>query len=136
MRQSGNLIMPHTVTVRNIRSNLNVSVSEEQQHSNFLRYIKQKFKTLNECEHNIILMMDEIHLKPFYDFNGGNIVGSAYDSEFAASSAYTFRIRSLLSSYKDVAHILPIKSFSAEKLFEILRDVIVGLEKIGFKVIC
>ncbi|XP_035206112.1 uncharacterized protein LOC118181147 [Stegodyphus dumicola] len=136
MRNSGNLIMPHTVTLRNICSNLNVSVSEEQQHSNFLRYIKQKFKTLKECEHNVILMMDEIHLKPFYDFKGGNIVGSAYDSAFAASSAYTFMIRSLLSSYKDVAHILPIKSFSAEKLFEILRDVIVGLEKIGLKVVC
>lgn len=81
------------------------------------------------------MMMDEIHLKPFYDFKGGNIVGSAYDSAFAASSAYTFMISSLLSSYKDVAHILPVNSFTAEKLHEVLRNVIISLEKIGLQVI-
>lgn len=79
---------------------------------------------------------DEIHLKAFFDYKGGNLVGSAYDSVLAASSAHTFMVSSLMSNYKDVAHILPVKSFTAQHLFDVIKKLIIGLETIGFKVVC
>lgn len=50
-------------------------------------------------------MVDEIHLNRAFDYKGGNICGMAYNCTTAASSAFVFMIRSLLSIYKDVVHI-------------------------------
>ena len=44
-------------------------------------------------------------------------------------------IRSLLSSFQDVVHILPSGTLKAEELHAYIKKVIVGLEKIGFVVI-
>jgi hypothetical protein len=36
-------------------------------------------------------MMDEIHIKPYFDYKGGNIVGSAHNSVVAATTAHVFK---------------------------------------------
>ena len=81
-------------------------------------------------------MVDEIHLKPYFDYKGGNIVGSAFDSSEAATSAFVFMLNSVRSKFKDVVHIIPTKCMKAETLHNILKKVIIGLEKIGFTVFC
>ncbi|GBM57279.1 hypothetical protein AVEN_58589-1 [Araneus ventricosus] len=83
----------------------------------------------------ISLMIDEIHLRPTYDYVGGKLYGMSYNSSNAATSAFVFMVQSLLSSYKDVAHILPVSTLTAEMFHSFLNKVIVGLETIGFKVI-
>ncbi|GFU12857.1 hypothetical protein TNCV_3574161 [Trichonephila clavipes] len=40
---------------------------------------------------------------------GGNILGMAYNSEQAATSAYVLMIQSLLSPLKEIVHIMPVK---------------------------
>ncbi|GFT05360.1 retrovirus-related Pol polyprotein from transposon opus [Trichonephila clavipes] len=65
---------------------------------------------------------------------GGNILGMAYNCEQAASSAYVFMIQSLLSSLKEVVHIMPVKKIDGEKLF-VVKKTIVEFDGIGFKVI-
>jgi hypothetical protein len=54
-------------------------------------------------------MMNEIHIKPCFDYKGGNIIGSAHNSVKAATTAHAFLISSIFSNYKDVVHILPAK---------------------------
>ncbi|GFV18341.1 THAP-type domain-containing protein [Trichonephila clavipes] len=84
-------------------------------------------------------MLEEIHLKPYLDFKGGNILGVAYNSEQAAVSAYVFMIQSLLSPssspLKEVVRIMPVKKIDGEKLFAVVKKTIVELDSIGFKVI-
>lgn len=46
-----------------------------------------------------------------------------------------FMMQSLMSSYKDVAHILPVSRISAEELHCVLRRVIINLEDAGFHVV-
>ncbi|GFW55724.1 THAP-type domain-containing protein [Trichonephila clavipes] len=65
---------------------------------------------------------------------GGNILGMAYYSEQAATSAYVLMIQSLLSPLKEVVHIMPVKKIDGEKLFAV-KKTIVELDGIGFKVI-
>ncbi|XP_035227610.1 THAP domain-containing protein 2-like [Stegodyphus dumicola] len=65
----------------------------------------------------------------------GNLCGMAYNCEKAATSAYVFMIRSLLSPFKDVAHILPVKSLNAEDLYQYLKKIIIGLENIGYRIV-
>lgn len=38
--------------------------------------------------------------------------------------------------FKEVVHIVPVHTANFEMLFKIVKDVILGLEKLGFKVIC
>jgi hypothetical protein len=108
----------------------------EQTNGTFLYYISKKFKSLKPRDYIVNLLIDEIHLHSFFDFKGGNVVGSAYnDVHSAATTAFAFMITSVFSSYKDVVHVLPSCKMNGETLFGIVKHMIVGLESIGFTVI-
>lgn len=136
IRSSECLILPHPNTLHKICSDYKINPAMEQREDNFLLYIKQKFKLLSQSDTTISVMIDEIHLKPYLDYTGGNILGAAYNSKNAASSAQVFMIQSLLSSYKDVVHILPVKTIDAEGLHTYINKVVTGLQSLGFKVVC
>ena len=62
-----------------------------------------------------MLLVDEI--QPFFDYKGGNIIGTSFNSlSTAAKSAFAFMISSVFSNYKDVVHLLPASKMSAEDL--------------------
>ena len=69
----------------------------------------------------VSLLIDEIHLKPYFDYNGGNVVGLANNTNEVATSAFAFMLSSVLSNYKDVIHIMPTKCLKAENLFNIIN---------------
>ena len=83
-----------------------------------------------------MLMIDEIHIKPYFDYKCGNIVGAAFNSAEAATSAFVFMISSVASKFKDVVQIIPTKCMKADLLHDMMKKVIIGLEYIGFTVIC
>lgn len=136
LREKNFLILPSHSTIRRILISKTFAPESEHKPVNFLSYTKNKSKCLEANDKTIILMVDEIHLKAQMDYKGGNIVGAAFNSTEAATSAFVFMISSILSKFKDVVHILPVKSMTAETLHDILKKVIVGLEEIGFLVIC
>ena len=80
-------------------------------------------------------MLDEIHLKPAFYYKRGKICGMTYNNTLPASGAHVFMIKSLLSSFQNVIHILPSGTLKAEELHAYIKKVIVGFEKIGFVVI-
>lgn len=55
------------------------------------------------------LLLDEIHVKPYFDYNGGNTHGIADISNASATSYFAFMISSVFLGYKDVMHIMPNK---------------------------
>lgn len=136
LRTMGYMILPCYSTVRRLTLSQNLSPGPEQHNSNFLSYIKNKFKFLSASDLTVTLMIDEIHIKPYFDYKGGSVVGSAFDTSEAAKSAFVFMVSSLCSKFKDVVHILPTRIMKAETLFTFIKKVIIGLEEIGFKVIC
>ncbi|XP_049767201.1 uncharacterized protein LOC126100618 [Schistocerca cancellata] len=136
LRSSGNLILPHPRTLQKICSSYTNGPHNEQNEGAMLLYIKERFKSLQESDCTISLMMDEIHIKPYFDYKGGNIVGAAFDSDEAATTAYVFMIQSLLSSFKEVVHVLPVRNLVAEQLLLYVKKILCGLYDIGFKVIC
>ncbi|GBO32495.1 hypothetical protein AVEN_146814-1 [Araneus ventricosus] len=134
MRHSGNLILPDPSTIRKVSSMLRSSPVYEQQDKYFLSYAKQIFSKISDGDHNVFLLLDEIHMKPFMDYKGGNIVGNSYDNANLATSAHVFMLNSISSSFKDVVHIVPVSHIVAEDLFTLLKKIILALEEIGFKV--
>lgn len=136
LRSSGYLTLPHPSTIHKVCSKFKTDPTLEQVDNNFLLYMKQKFNFLDQADQIISLMLDEIHLKPYLDYKGGNILGAAYNCENAATSAQVFMVQSLKSQFKDVAHILPVKTINAEALFFYIKKIILELHDIGFKIIC
>lgn len=65
----------------------------------------------------------------------GNITGVSWDSNSCANSAHVFMIKSMLSRYKDVVHVLTVKKLLGD-ILHLLVKVIMGLEDIGFNVLC
>ncbi|GFW06377.1 hypothetical protein TNCV_4774111 [Trichonephila clavipes] len=61
---------------------------------------------------------------------GGYILGMAYNSKQAATSACVLVIQSLLSPLKEVVHIMPGKKIDGEKLFAVVKKTIVELDDI------
>lgn len=90
---------------------------------------------MDDHEKTVTLVMDEIHLQSYIDYKGGGLVGMATNSQNAAKTAYVFMIQSLVSSRKDVVHILPVAKIDAIQLHQFLRELINGLEATGFRVI-
>lgn len=135
IRNFGNLYLPSSSTLRRVCNKYCTDPRHEQNSSNLLSYVNSKFNVLAQEDKTIVLMMDEIHLKPYMDFKSGNIVGQAFNSEECATSAHVFMISSIRSSYKDVVHILPVKKIDSLTLFNFVKVIIIGLEKIGFEVL-
>lgn len=135
IRNHSHLILPHVNTLNTVCSNLNGSPILEQNPTYFLEYIKHKAQTFEKHEKYVILMVDEIHIKPYMDYKGGNVVGSSADNSTLASSAQVFMIQTILSSRKEVVHILPVSKITADSLHSIISKVIVGLDSIGLFVL-
>ena len=94
-------------------------------------YIKNKFKLPLQNDTTVSLLVDEIHLKPYFDYKGGNIAGLSDNSNKAATSAFAFMLSSVFSQYKNVVHV-PTKRLKAENLFDKIECIIIGLEEIDF----
>lgn len=135
LRSSGNIIVPSPRTIKTICSSLSTNPQLEQLDSNFLRYVTSKFKLLEPNDKTVTLMIDEIHIKSYMDYKSGNIVGGAYNVSECANSAHVFMVQSMHSAYKEVVHILPVKTLKAEDLHFFIKKVIIGLENIGFEVL-
>lgn len=78
--------------------------------------------------------MDEIHIKPYLDYKAGNI-GAAYNTNVVAKTAFVFMIKSFLSSFKEVTHILPVRTINGEELYSYLKKLLNRLHEIGYKVL-
>lgn len=135
LRKVSGLTLPHPSTIRNVCSSYQLAPQAESSGSSFLQYVAHRFKQLQPHETCVTLMLDEIHIKPFLDYKGGSICGAAANSSDAATSAHVFMIQSLLTSFREVAYILPVKTLTGDDLHMILKKVILRLEEIGFKVV-
>ncbi|KAH7977244.1 hypothetical protein HPB49_000106 [Dermacentor silvarum] len=76
-----------------------------------------------------------MHIKPFFDYKTGNIVASAANSQEAATTAHVCMVQSLLSSNKDMLHILPVSKMTAEMLHEFCKQIILEVESMDPRVI-
>ena len=81
----------------------------EQPNNNFLMCIKNKFKLLVPTDTTDFLLVDEIHLKPYFSYKVGDIIGLSDNSNDAATSTFAFILSSVFTQYKDVVHVMPTK---------------------------
>lgn len=126
--------MRHSEVKSICRSLLTDPTFEEKKLS--LAYARNIFDLLSERERYVIVLMDEIHIKPFLDYKAGNIVGTACNSVSLANSAFVFMVASVMSNLKEVVHISPLSKVDHHLIFSLIKTVIMKLEEIGYKVFC
>ena len=113
-----------------------MSPSVEQTDKAFMFYIKHKFRDLSSSDCTVMLLVDEINLKSFLDYKGGNIIGTSFDNPSeAAKSAFAFMISRVFSAYKNVVHLLPASKLIADDLHAMIKKIVCGLENVGFLVV-
>ncbi|KAH8028420.1 hypothetical protein HPB51_016533 [Rhipicephalus microplus] len=136
IRSHGSIILPHPMTIRSVCSSYGMNPQQEHQSETVLTYMARRISDLKDDQRFVTVMVDEIHIKPYFDYKGGNITGAAFNSVEAANCALIFMVRSLTCKFKEVAHIVPVHRLDAEFLHKMLKNVICGLEKIGYRVVC
>ncbi|KAH9372836.1 hypothetical protein HPB48_022776 [Haemaphysalis longicornis] len=72
----------------------------------------------------VIVTVDEICLKAYFEYKGGDGTGVALNASGVANSVFVFTVQSFTCQFKE--------SFCTK----VLRDIICGLEKIGYRVVC
>lgn len=73
VRVSGYIILPHPSTIHKISLGMDINPQKELDDKQFLNYVKQQFCHLEKLATYVVLMMDEIHIKQFLDYKGGDI---------------------------------------------------------------
>ena len=127
LRNSGYLILPHRRTIERLCSRMPTSKDDF--------YLKKRSQFLEDRDKTVIIMVDEIYIKPYLDYKGGNIVGMAENTQQLATTAHVIMLQSMLSPYKEVVKILPVKNITAEDLYKIIFETIIELENLTFFVI-
>ncbi|KAH7960325.1 hypothetical protein HPB49_018722 [Dermacentor silvarum] len=123
-RSASTLTSPHPATLRRVCSKYGGDPLKEQNEATFLSYVRERVKSMQPHEKTVTLMVDEIYIKPYFDYKGGNIVGSEANSQEAATTAHVSMVQSLLSSSKDVLHILPVSKVTVEILHDFCKKII------------
>ena len=120
LKSSKNIILLSYSTIKRLTLSTYMNPLIEQH--NFLMYIKNELKLIVQKDTTVSLPVEEIHLKPYFDYKGGNIVGLSDKSNEAATSAFIFMLSSVFSQHKDVVHVMPTKILKAENLFDIVNN--------------
>lgn len=136
LRNHGPIILPHPETIKGVCNGFLTDPHIDEKKT-FLTYAQKIFKYLKDQDKYVSLFMDEIHIDPYLDYKGGNVVGAAINNnDSLATSAYTFMITSICSNFKEVVHIAPVSKINHQLLCSFLKTIITRLESIGYKVFC
>lgn len=133
LRDTNLVILPHPNYLKKFNlKNLNCDINESLQ-----KYLSEKCQNLEPHERFVSLLLDEIYVKPKFNYTENDVVGMAKNvSELeAATTLQAFMIKSLLSHNKDIAAMIPVKKLNSEFLLQTTLKVLNLLLTTGYVVI-
>ena len=90
LRDNKNIILSRYSTIKKRTLSTYMNPLIEQQDHNFLMQIKNKFKLRVQKDIKVFLLVDEIHLKYYWDYKDGNIIGVSNNSNEASTRIFCF----------------------------------------------
>ena len=112
------IILPHPSTLRRFYGTIGL----ECELKTFLLASTLKFK--NNQKRNFALLLDEIHVKSEFSYNGGRILGSLTTHTEVANTVLSFMISILCKKWSTVVRLLPCANSSAAQILPILHEVV------------
>ena len=108
------LSLPHLSTLKRLYSNFVLDAE-------FTNYLKQSTTQFNRLERNVVIQMDEIHVKSTFTYKGGKIIGSSLNPTDPAKTVFAFMVSCLSKRWSNIVRLLPCACSSAVELFPILK---------------
>ena len=127
LQSLGCLTLPHYHTLQKLYSSLGLD-------SEFMTYLKEATCHFSLQEKNVILQMDEIHIKSESSYKGGQIINPPLEANNPTKSVFAIMASSLHKKWSSIIRLLPIFKTSAQELFPIIRKVICDIELLGISV--
>ena len=115
------LILPHHTTLHRLYTSIGLD-------NDFISYLRISTQDFNSQERNVILHMDEIHVKSDFSYTGGRIIGSSITPNTPATTVLAFMVSSLCRKWSTIVHLLPCSKTSASQLFPITKQIITDIE--------
>ena len=114
------LVLPHERTIKNYFGKLG-SADSVAECSTVTRNV---FEKLEGVERHCKILVDEIHIKPGIQYQGGHLIGfSADQPDKAAKSVLALMIAPLMGKPAFVARLIPIFSLNAEFLYDQINQL-------------
>ena len=122
-------ILPGRKTFRNYTYDFGKTICNKNYN---LLYLQQQYNLLEPHERLVSLKIDEIHIQPKITYSSQRICGFASNkSEMPANQVQAYMISSLLSKYKEIVRLIPVRNNTAESLHKYILEIIKDLEKLG-----
>ncbi|KAI6658898.1 Transposable element P transposase [Oopsacas minuta] len=102
--------------------------------NDFSTYLSQAISSFSSLERNVIVQMDEIHVKSDIMYKGGKIFAPNLDPEGPTRTVFAVMVSSLHKKWSCISRLLPCGSISAEKIFLIIKECIIDIENCGLRV--
>ena len=123
------LVLPSVKTLRKITMRLDRKGGLDD-----TQYLRMRYTQLNTFDRNVILMIDEIYVSKRVEAARGQTFGLAEDCE-VASTALCFMIKSLISKFRNMVCIHPVRNLKAETQKQCFDKVMHLVYDVGFNVI-
>ncbi|KAI6652430.1 Transposable element P transposase [Oopsacas minuta] len=121
------LSLPHVQTLNTLYSSFGIE-------NDFSTYLSQATSSFSSLERNVIVQMDEIHVKSDITYKGGKIFAPNLDPEDPTRTVFAVMVSSLHKKWSCISRLLPCGSISAEKIFPIIKECIIDIENCGLRV--
>ena len=121
------LFIPHHSTFKRLYSKIGLD-------SEFGLFLESSTSQFNQREKNVIIQMDEIHVKSELTYKGGKVFGSSLNTTEPAKTIFAFMVSSLSKKWSTIVRLLPCSNSSAAELFPIIKMVIEDVERCGVNV--
>ena len=108
------LILPHVNTLDNLYSSFGLE-------NDFCAYLSKATSCFSPQEKNVILQMDEIHVKSDISYKGGKIIAPNLNPEDPTKTVFSIMVSSLHKKWSCISRLIPCPSISAENIFPIIN---------------
>ena len=115
------LILPHQSKLHRLYSSIGLD-------NDFISYLRISTQDFNTQERNVILHMEEIHVKSDFSYTGGRIIVASITPNTPATTVLAFMVSSLCRKWSTIVHLLPCSKTSASPLFPITKQIITDIE--------
>ena len=127
LQSSECISFPHVHTLEKLYSPFGLE-------NDFCTYLSQVTSSFSSQEKNVIIQMDEIHVKSDISYRGGKIFSPNLSPENPTKTVFAIMVSSLHKKWSCISRLIPCASISAEYLFPIIKSCILDIESCGLKV--
>ena len=121
------LSLPHVHTLRKLYSSFGLE-------NDFCAYLTQATSCFSSEEKNVIVQMDEIHVRSDIAYKGGKLFAPNLDPKDPTRTVFAIMVSSLHKKWSCISRLLPCASISAERIFPIIKSCIIDIENCGLRV--